>query len=125
MTGQGWFKGCLFSGLAAQTERLESLLAAFDDHTGDVRMMKRHFGRTSSGGGLYGDGEYEQEDSPLLNMNPGPIPSGPSPYDTTKRESYVMNIVTEAGSYGPSLHTTDDAVCLYSFFFFSFSFFFL
>lgn len=73
-------------------------------------MMKRHFGRTSSGVALFGDDDYEREDSPLLNMMPGPIPSGPSPFDTSKRESYVMNIVTEAVSYGPSLHTPIDAV---------------
>lgn len=96
-----------FSGLAAQTERLESLLAALDDHTGDVRLMKRHFGRTSSGA------DDDREDSPLLNIVPGPIPSGPSS-DTNKYGTHVLNIVvTEAVSSGPSLHTTHDAAHFY------------
>jgi hypothetical protein len=111
--GSDWFwnvtidqKDSFSSGLAAQTERLESLLSALDDHTGDVRLMKRHFGRTSSAV------DNDREETPLLNMVSGPIPSGPFSYRTIKGESYVVSVVPEALSSGPSLHTTKRRSCV-------------
>ena len=63
------------SGLAAQTERLDSLLAALDDHTGDVRLMKRQLRRAKSAVGVAIDHE-DDDSSPLMSMIAGPIPSG-------------------------------------------------
>lgn len=87
------FKFDSLSGLAAQTERLESLLSALDDHSGDVRLMKRHLGKTSSAIGLNIDNDGD--DTPLLNMRPEHISSGLSSH-TMKRETNVVNIVPEA-----------------------------
>lgn len=64
------------SGLAAQTERLDSLLAALDDHTGDVRLMKRQLHRAKSAVGVAID--EDDDSSPLMSMIAGPIPPGPS-----------------------------------------------
>ena len=64
------------SGLAAQTERLDSLLAALDDHTGDVRLMKRQLRRAKSAVGVAID--EDDDSSPLMSMIAGPIPPGPS-----------------------------------------------
>ncbi|XP_024394035.1 uncharacterized protein [Physcomitrium patens] len=67
------FKFDSISGLAVQTERLEALLSALETHTGDVRVMKRYFGRTSASLGLAAD--EDREDISLLNIS-GPVPTG-------------------------------------------------
>ncbi|KAG0586543.1 hypothetical protein KC19_2G098900 [Ceratodon purpureus] len=63
------------SGLATQIERLDSLLSALDDHTGDVRLMKRHSGRTSPALGLATIID-DREDSHLMSMIPGSMTTG-------------------------------------------------
>lgn len=75
------FKFDSISGLAVQTERLEALLSALETHTGDVRVMKRYFGRTSASLGLAAD--EDREDISLLNIS-GPVPTGSSPYITKR-----------------------------------------
>ncbi|KAG0612261.1 hypothetical protein M758_6G014300 [Ceratodon purpureus] len=99
------------SGLAAQTERLESLLSALDNHTGDVRLMKRHFGRTSSAVG-HSAADNDREETPLLNMVSGPIPSGPSSDRTKNSETYVVSVVPEAVSSGNILREVGPGLVL-------------
>ena len=72
--------------------------------------MKRQFGRTSSTLGVAVDNA--REETPLSDMVSEPIPSGPSSDNTIKRkngencETYVVSVVPEAVSSGPSLYTT-------------------
>jgi hypothetical protein len=66
--------------------------------------MKRHSGRTSPALGLAAISD-DREDSPLMSMVPGPMPTGPSS-PTIIRENCVVSIISEPVPSGPSLHTT-------------------
>jgi hypothetical protein len=82
---------------------VDSLISALDDHTGDVQLMKRHSGWTSPALGMAAITD-DRENSPLMSMVPGPMPTGlPSP--TIICENCVVSITSEAVPSGPSLHT--------------------
>jgi putative ATP-binding cassette transporter len=63
------------SGLAAQTERLESLLEALQEHTGDVRLMKKKsWSSTSSSAGH--SIPVDSDSSSLITLVPQTISAG-------------------------------------------------